>query len=108
MPRDRRVLRSGLALSAVLVAVAPAAAQPAEGTPKKEGEYGGVNPGASPSYPTPPNAKAQPPPAKEAPLMGGLPSKPDGSPEPLFPGVEPVPPSQPRTGRVAWGSGRPG
>jgi len=100
MLRAGRVLRLGLALSAVLVAAAPAAAQPAEGTPKKEGEYGGVNPGAPPSTPTPSTGKAKRPPAKKSLLWLGFTPKPDGSAELFFQAVEPFTASQHVEGNV--------
>ncbi len=81
MPR-LRAGRSGFVLSAILLASSPVAAQPAEGTPQKEGDYGGVIPGA----PQPDASKGKPkrPPAKKSLNWVGFGAKDDGSSELFF------------------------
>jgi hypothetical protein len=84
-----------LALSGVLAAAAPAAAQPAEGgVVRKEGEYGGVNPEAPPYAPDPTAAKSKRPPAKKTLLWVGFNAKDGGSSELFFQAVEPFTVSQ--------------
>ncbi len=86
---DRGMLRSrvSLALAAVLLAAAPAAAQPAEGgAPRQEGEYAGVTPGTPPVAEQ--GAKPRRPPAKKSLNWVGFTTRADGSSELFFQAVD--------------------
>lgn len=90
----RPLLRLGLALSSLLAAAAPAGAQPAEGVGvKKEGDYGGVKPGAAPDT-APSSGKPRRPPARRSLLWVGFTPKGDGASELFFQAVDPFTVSQ--------------
>ncbi|KAB2891481.1 MAG: hypothetical protein F9K40_18915 [Kofleriaceae bacterium] len=83
-------VRFALTLAALLVAAAPAAAQPAEGSViRKEGEYGGVTPGEAPEKGAKPARVAK----KSLNWLGFTPAE-DGSAELFFQAVDPFTVSQ--------------
>lgn len=87
-------------LVAVLLAASPAAAQPAEGgAPRKEGEYGGITPGAAPA-PDASQGKAKRPPARRSLLWLGFTSKEGGSAELFFQAAQPFTVSQRLEGKT--------
>ena len=91
--------RFALAIAGLLVAAAPAAAQPAEGgVVKKEGEYGGVTPGQAPSAEK--GGKPRRPPARKSLNWVGFTPKEGGGSELFFQAVDEFTVSQRMEGRT--------